>query len=109
VLARALERYYVRVRLTDEFRLLVTQTVDDTMRDEQAVQTRLREQIARRLKELDRLEDRYVDQFGDPEWPQEKLRARVAGRHERAGLTPRSAKLSKGWKLARGCCSRPSS
>src|SRR5581483_4258268 len=102
VLERALERYYVRVHLTDEFRHRVARAVDDTLSDSQAVEHRLKAQITRRLGELDRLEDRYVDQLGDPEWPQEKLTAKVAAiRRERAGLNTQLVQVEGGLEAGR--------
>jgi len=97
-----LERYYVRVHLSREFRGRVAGAIDGTLSDEHDIERRLRTQITRRLKELDQLEDRYVDQLGNPEWPQEKLRAKVAAiRHEREGLTTQLGQVEVGLEAGR--------
>jgi site-specific DNA recombinase len=107
VLVEELERelvdhYRQHARLDDDVREKISRAIDDTLKDGQEVQTRLRTQITRRLKELDRQEDRYVDQLGDPEWPQDKLRAKVAAiRHERAGLTTQLGQVEHGLEAGR--------
>lgn len=99
---RELERYFVRMHIKPEVHEKINERMDETLRDEQAVEARLRTQIARRLKELDQLEDRYVDQLGDPEWPQDKLKAKVAAiRQERAGLTVQLGQVEHGLAAGR--------
>jgi site-specific DNA recombinase len=77
-LEREMLAYYGHVRLTDDFRREVASKLDETLLDELAAQTAIRERLHKRLKELDQLEDRIVDQLGDPDWPQDKLKAKVA-------------------------------
>lgn len=99
---RALECCYVRVRLTEEFRRTVATTIDHSLSDEHEVEVRLRAQIARRLAELDRMEDRYLDHLADPDWPQEKLRAKMAAiRHERAALSVQLGEVEAGLEAGR--------
>jgi site-specific DNA recombinase len=83
-LEQALLQYYVGVCLTDDFHQRVARRVDKTLLDEQGVQTRIRT----RLKELSKHEDRYMELIGDPEWPQDKLKGKVAEkRRERVSIT----------------------
>jgi DNA invertase Pin-like site-specific DNA recombinase len=107
VLVEELERelpghYGLHARLHGDIREQITRAMDETLKDEQAVQTRLRAQMTRRLKELDQLEDRYVDKLGDPDWPQDKLKAKVAAiRQERAGLTTQLGQVEQGLEAGR--------
>ncbi len=102
-LERELDRHYLlHARLDDAFCARATEAIEEALRDEQAVERRLRTQITARLTELDRQEDRYVDQLGDPEWPQEKLRAKVAAiRTERAGLMAQLGQVEHGLEAGR--------
>jgi DNA invertase Pin-like site-specific DNA recombinase len=101
-LERKLERYYARVRLTEEFRQEVTGKVDDTLLDELAVQARIKTRLSARLKELDKQEDRYVDQLGDPAWDEDKLKAKVAViRKERASIQAELGRVEHGLEAGR--------
>ncbi len=101
-LEQKLERYNSRVRLTDSFRLEVTGQIDESLLDELAVQARIRDRLSARLKELDKQEDRIVDQLGDPDWPQDKLKTKVGAiRRERKSITTELDSISHGLEAGR--------
>jgi site-specific DNA recombinase len=87
--------YYARIQMRDEFRQVVTHQVAETLKDESSVNERVRKRLNARLKELDKQEDRIIDQLGDPDWPQDKLRAKIAKvRHERQTITAQLENLN---------------
>src|SRR6266536_304990 len=59
VLDRELLRYFAGAHLADDLRERIAHVMDETLADEQAVQTRVRARLSARLKELDKQEDRY--------------------------------------------------
>jgi site-specific DNA recombinase len=55
----------------------------------------LEARLTKRLAELGVQEDRYLDLLGDPDWPQEKLKTKLAGvRTERSQLAGQLASLA---------------
>jgi site-specific DNA recombinase len=101
-LEKELLHYYQRVTLTDSFRQAVTRYVDETLSDEQATNRQLVVRITRRTAELEAQEDRYLDLLGDPDWPQDKLKAKMAAvREERAKLTTQQAELASTLEVGR--------
>jgi site-specific DNA recombinase len=94
-LERELLNHYHLVKLNDEYRQDVTATVDDAVRDEQAARVAAQTRITKRLRELDGQEDRYLDLLGDPDWPQDKIKTKLAGvRTERTSLSGNLAALT---------------
>lgn len=95
-------RYYAHVQLSEAFRQEVTTQVEETLQDEQSVNDRVRKRHNQRLKELDKQEDRLVDQLGDPDWPQDKLRAKVIKvRHEKQTITAQLQSLNVSLEVGR--------
>jgi hypothetical protein len=93
---------YRRVRLSDDFRARVSSKVDETVSDEQAASVQLETRLTRRLAELDSDEDRYLDLIGDPDWPQDKIKAKLANvRRERSSLAGQLATLAGTLDIAR--------
>jgi site-specific DNA recombinase len=94
VLDRELLRYFAGAHLADDLRERIAQVMDETLADEQEVHTRVRARLNARLKELDKQEDRYLDLLGDPDWPQEKIKAKVtAVQRERQKMAEELAKV----------------
>ena len=90
------------VRLSDDFRGLVGQRVEETAKDEQAAQRQVQARVNKRLRELSTQEDRYLDLLGDPDWPQEKLKAKLAGvRQQRADLAAQLDAVSNSLDVGR--------
>ena len=95
------ERHYATVRLTDEFRARVRQQLDDVLKDELGGLDRLRKQLHDRLKALDGREEQYLDLLGDPAWPHDKIKKKLAAiETERVDL--RSQLMSTVGKLDTG-------
>ena len=53
------------------------------MRDTQHTITELRARLIKQLAEFDAQEDHYLDLIGDPDWPQDKIKARLRTTRER--------------------------
>ncbi|MGH3905821.1 MAG: hypothetical protein ACRDTE_16800 [Pseudonocardiaceae bacterium] len=51
--------------------------MNQAVEESQETATQLRKQLTKRLKELDAQEDRYLDLIDDPDWPQDKIKARI--------------------------------
>jgi site-specific DNA recombinase len=73
----AVTEHYSRISIPERHRetlkILAVSAADDSKETTAKLRASLREQ----LTELDRQEDRYLDLIGDPEWPQEKIKARM--------------------------------
>jgi site-specific DNA recombinase len=101
-LEREMLAYYARVTLSEAFRQEVASKLDETLLDELATQAALRKRLSAQLAQLDKQEDRYIDQLGDPDWPQEKLKARVAKlRAERARVERQLADVQEDLSVGR--------
>ncbi|ABD10294.1 Recombinase [Frankia casuarinae] len=93
---RAIEDFYVNVRLTPDFRATVQAHLDEMMASTSDASRRLRARYERQLKELDVREDGLLDLVGDPDWPKEKLTAKIrAVREERTRLEDRLAESDR--------------
>lgn len=51
--------------------------MNQAMLDSTETLTHLRQQLTKRLTELDTQKDQYLDLLGDPEGPQDKIKARI--------------------------------
>lgn len=79
--------HYASVRLTDAFRVDVAALVESSLTDELASIDQLKRDLSTRLKQLSVKEDALMDLVGEPDWPQDKLNARMqALRLEREGI-----------------------
>jgi len=101
---RLVEAHYATVQLSEEFRGRLQARLDVTRKGATSTASRLREQLAHQLSELDVQEDRYLDLVGDPDWPKEKLSAKMRGiREERARIQERLAQadspIDSGYEL----------
>jgi hypothetical protein len=97
----AVERHYTTVRLTDDFRARVKHQLDQTLSDELGSLDTLKHQLTLRTAQLDAKETHYLDLVGEPCWPKEKIKTRLAAiTTERAEITAQLAsttsKLSEG-------------
>ncbi len=83
----AVLRHYCQVRIPAEVGDRLRTAMDQTVASGADNTRQLRAQYAKRLKELDAREDRYLDLVDDPDWPREKVSGRMrAIRDERASL-----------------------
>ena len=101
---RLVEAHYATVQLSEEFRDRLQARLDVTRKGATATASRLREQLAHQLSELDVQEDRYLDLVGDPDWPKEKLSTKMRNiREERARIQQRLAQagnpIDSGYEL----------
>ncbi len=86
----AIEGHYANVQLSSDFRTAVQTRLDDAMASTTDATRRLRTQYDRKLKELNTREDGLLDLVGDPDWPKEKLTAKIrAVREERTKIEER--------------------
>ncbi len=86
----AIERHYVNVRLSEDFRAEVQSRLDEALSSTTDSTRRLHAQYQRQLKELNKREDDLLDLVGDPDWPKDKLTAKMrAVREERARIETR--------------------
>ena len=97
----AVEQHYTTVRLTDDFRARVKHQLDQTLSDELGSLDALKHQLTLRTAQLDAKETHYLDLVGEPGWPREKIKTRLAAiTTERAEITAQLAsttsKLSEG-------------
>ena len=74
---QAVVNHYNLVTLPAEYRGKLESLAADATTDSQGATKQLRANVRAQLAELDRQEDRYLDLIGDPEWPQEKIKARL--------------------------------
>jgi hypothetical protein len=96
-----ISRYHL-VKLTDDFQALVSRKVAETAHDEQAAQRQVQARVNKRLRELSVQEDRYLDLIGDPDWPQEKIKAKLAKvRKERNDLAEQLTAVGKSLDIGR--------
>ncbi|CAI7977248.1 site-specific DNA recombinase [Frankia sp. Hr75.2] len=100
-------RHYCHVRVPDDVQRLARATMREAVAGGEDNARQLRAQHTRRLKELDRQEDRYLDLVGDPDWPKAKITARMrAIRDERAALKRQldntNAELEVGYQIITG-------
>ena len=100
----AIERFYINIQLSEEFRGTVQARLDDALSSTTDSTRRLHAQYERQLKELNQREDGLLDLVGDPDWPKDKLTAKMrAVREERAQIEARLAErdlpLNEGYEV----------
>jgi site-specific DNA recombinase len=74
---RAVIDHYSLVSIPALHRELLRIAADAATQDSGEATRSLRESLGKQLAELDVQEDRFLDLIGDPEWPQEKIKARL--------------------------------
>jgi site-specific DNA recombinase len=78
---------YATIALPASLRQQITTLVEDQLARNGEAQAQIRARVAIRLNELNTKEDRFLDLIGDPDWPQDKIAARLRDvRDERARL-----------------------
>ena len=91
-LERLVEAHYATVQLSADFRSRMQARLDSTRASATTTAGKLRSQLNKQLATLDTQEDRYLDLVGHPDWPKEKLSAKMRGiREERARIQERLA------------------
>ncbi|MGQ0717551.1 MAG: recombinase family protein [Pseudonocardiales bacterium] len=94
--------HYATIDLPPEFRAVVEAAFDTELETNLAATAHLRESINKRLGELSVKEDHYLDLVGDPDWPKDKLTAKMQGiRDERDKLMIELDKLDTDLSVAR--------
>jgi DNA invertase Pin-like site-specific DNA recombinase len=89
-LERVVENHYATVRLSEDFCSRLRAMMSSTKSSARSTAKRLRDQLAKQFAELDLQEDRYLDLVGHPDWPKEKLSAKMrAIRDEKARVQER--------------------
>ncbi len=76
--SRAVERHYATIQLSAAFREQVRAQLDDALKAELAGLTTVKQRLRDRLAQLDRQEDRYLELLDDPDWPEAKLKQKLA-------------------------------
>ena len=71
------EAHYVHATLTETDRMTLARLATEAANEGKETATELRAQLTKRLTELDKQEDRFLDLIGDPDWPQTKIKARL--------------------------------
>ncbi len=74
---RAVVDHYAVVAISGEHRKKLETLAADAVADAHSATARLRTSLRAQLADLDRQEDRYLDLIGDPDWPQDKIKARL--------------------------------
>jgi hypothetical protein len=74
------------VRLSEDFRAVVTGKIDATLADSTATRDQVRNQLTKRMRELTAQEDHHFDLVGNPDWPH--ARVVVSGDELNAGVAP---------------------
>ena len=91
----AVEHHFATARLGEEFRAQVHRQLDDTVLTELDGITSLKRRLTARLTTLDTKEDSYLDLIGDPDWPQDKIKAKIAAlRAERTQIDTQLAETT---------------
>ena len=84
---QAVERHYETIRLSAALRRTLNDLFDQAVEQRRGAGSKERAQLRKRLTELDRQEDRYVELVIDPDWPRDKLTAKLRDiRDEKARL-----------------------
>ena len=74
---RAVADHYIHVAIPQQYRTRLETLAADACTDSRDTIAKLRADLRRELTKLDAQEDRYLDLLGDPDWPQEKIKARL--------------------------------
>jgi site-specific DNA recombinase len=91
-LERLVEAHYATVQLSEAFRERMQTRLDATKASATTTAGKLRTQLNKQLATLDQQEDRYLDLVGHPDWPKDKLSAKMRGiREERVRIQERLA------------------
>jgi hypothetical protein len=61
------------VRLSEDFRAVVTGKIDATLANSTATRDQVRKQLTKRMRELTAQEDHYFDLVGNPDWPHARV------------------------------------
>ena len=89
---RAVENHYTSVQLSEDFCAALRYRLEATRQGAATTAERLSDQLGRQLAKLNAQEDRYLDLVGEPDWPKEKLSAKMRViREERARIQERLA------------------
>ena len=109
-LEQAVLEHYGTLKVEGSLRQQLHNLFDDTSLVANLDDQNHRERLVKRLSELERQEDRYIDLALDPDWPREKLTAKLrAIRDERARvrgvLEDTEVRLEKGRAVVRGVLS----
>ncbi len=78
VVETAVDRHLGTIRLTDQFQQSVRRQLDTALLGEQGTLSQLRKRLATRLNELDTKESGLLDLLGDPDWPRDKIKTKLA-------------------------------
>ncbi|WP_131770605.1 recombinase family protein, partial [Candidatus Protofrankia californiensis] len=71
-------KHYATIRLNEQFQQRVRRQLDDALIYELHTMDTLRKQLTARLEELSAKEDRFLDLIGDPGWPHNKIKQKLA-------------------------------
>jgi site-specific DNA recombinase len=74
---KAVTDHYAHVTIPGQHRATLETLAADACADSTETTTKLRATLRRQLTELNRQEDRYLDLLNDPDWPEQKLKARM--------------------------------
>jgi hypothetical protein len=74
---RCLRRAVVIASASERHRKTLETLAEEVSSDSAATTKNLRADLSKQLAELDRQEDRFLDLIGDPDWPQDKIKARL--------------------------------
>ncbi|WP_431607116.1 recombinase family protein [Protofrankia symbiont of Coriaria ruscifolia] len=75
---REVIRHYATIRLNEQFQQRLRRQLDDALIYELHTMDTLRKQLTARLEELSAKEDRFLDLIGDPGWPHNKIKQKLA-------------------------------
>jgi site-specific DNA recombinase len=73
----AVTEHYNRISISQRHRETLKNLAASAADDSKDTTAKLRASLREQLTELDRQEDRFLDLIGDPEWPQDKIKARM--------------------------------
>jgi hypothetical protein len=99
---QAVLAHYTTVRLSVDFRERAKRLIDEAAATKQATRTQYRDHLTKRLTELAVKEDHYLDLVGDPDWPKDKLSARMRSiRDEHAQIEQKLAQTKGELEIGR--------
>jgi site-specific DNA recombinase len=73
----AITEHYSQISIPERHRKALESLAVSAAGDSKETAAKLRASLRKQLTELDRQEDRFLDLIGDPEWPQDKIKARL--------------------------------
>ena len=81
---------YATLVLPADLRARITARMEEALQESDTINAELHKRVAEHLAKLETQEDHFLDLIGDPDWPQEKIAARLHKiRDERARLAAR--------------------